>query len=102
MRMSADEDVRRVPVHKSPCLVVVPSGPSSYMHHQHTLPLAFETLVFGIGEPHVLSVAVAIDPYQWFESRYLIYEIYASPEVPCMPNLVCRGEEVLELLLKTP
>ena len=96
--MSAYEDVRRIPVHKSPCLVVVPSGPSSDMHHQHTFPLALETLVFRVGEPHVLPVAVAIDPYQRFESRYLIHEIYASPEVPCMPNLVCRGEEVLELL----
>ncbi len=100
--MSADEYIWSVALYKCPRLVVIPARPASYVYEQNLLAFPLEASVFWVIDADVLSVTVAIYPYKWLKCGNTVYEIDTSPEVSGMPDLIDRGEEVLEFLAEDP
>ena len=102
MGMAAYEYVRPVFVDEFSCPGVIASRVAADMGHQHLHALTFEEAVHGVCEAKVVIVTVARDPDQRLELRDFLRQAHASPEIPCMPDLIDRSEEFLELRVEDP
>ena len=102
MGMTAYEYVRPVFVDEFSCPGVIASRVAADMCHQHLHALTFEEAVHGVCEAKVVIVTVARDSDQRLELRDLRRQIHASSEISCMPDLIDRSEEFLELRVEDP
>ena len=56
----------------------------------------------GVFQTQVLAVAIAVDPDQRLERRNLMRRLHSPSEVPGVPYLVHRFQELPERLVKNP
>ena len=69
---------------------------SADVHHQYGHPTALKELMVRIFHPDILPVAVAVYTDQRLEGRYLLCSLQSPSEIPGMPYLVDRLEELPE------
>lgn len=101
MGMPADEKIGPVLVYKGAGSRIVSSGIATDMGHQDLYPFTSEKLEERIVETYIVSVAVAVHPFQRLECRDCFRHLHTS-EIPGMPYLVHRIEEAAERGVENP
>lgn len=96
--MPADKNIWMIAGYEVARLEVVFSGPSADVHHQNFLLLTHKTLVFRIHHTNILTIAVSVHSDERLKICNSVGEIDAPSEIPGVPDLVHRSQEILELL----
>lgn len=100
MRMSADEQIRSIPVDEFACGPVIATWITTDMSHEHLHAVAFEKAVERVDKAELMVIAVAGNSFKRLERCYLPGKIHSPAEVSCMPYFINILEEFLEFFAK--
>ncbi len=100
VRMPAHENLRTTGLYQGLSPEIIMPGVSPDMGHKYRHTPALEKLVPGVVEPDVTAVTVPINPHEGFEGSDGCREFSIPAEIPGVPELVHRIEELAELFVE--
>jgi len=99
MGVPAYENLRPVLVYQRTCFGVIMPRIAAYVHHKHGHPPCLEKTVMRMVRPDVITVAIAVNPFERLECGYAVRALDGS-EIPRMPDFIDRVEKRAEFVIK--